>query len=78
MIRMMALLMALFISVPAFAKNWDEGGTLRDETVIGWAMSTDANMLASSADYIKASTDASTLAALIQFGLGSEKDHQQA
>ncbi|MCI6541716.1 MAG: hypothetical protein MR460_16435 [Bilophila wadsworthia] len=64
MIRVVALLMALFISIPAYAQKWDEGGTLRDETVIGWAMSTDANMLASSADYIKASTDASTLAAL--------------
>lgn len=64
MIRVVALLMVLFVSIPAYAQNWDEGGTLRDETVIGWAMSTDANKLASSADYIKASTDASTLAAL--------------
>ena len=42
MIRVVALLMALFVSIPAYAQNWDEGGTLRDETVIGWAMSTDA------------------------------------
>ena len=52
MIRVVALLMALFVSIPAYAQNWDEGGTLRDETVIGWAMSTDANKLASAADYI--------------------------
>ena len=45
MIRVVALLMALFVSIPAYAQNWDEGGTLRDETVIGWAMSTDANSL---------------------------------
>ncbi|MFR8055919.1 MAG: hypothetical protein ACLU6O_14875 [Bilophila wadsworthia] len=64
MIRVVALLMALFISIPAYAQNWDEGGTLRDETVIGWAMSTDANKLASAADYIKASTEAGILATL--------------
>ena len=64
MIRVVALLMALFVSIPAYAQNWDEGGTLRDETVIGWAMSTDANKLASAADYIKASTEAGILATL--------------
>ena len=67
MIRVVALLMALFVSIPAYAQNWDEGGTLRDETVIGWAMSTDANKLASAADYIKASTEAGILA---QAGFG--------
>ena len=36
MIRVVALLMALFISIPAYAQNWDEGGTLLDETFIGW------------------------------------------
>lgn len=57
-------MLVLCLTIPAYAQKWDEGGTLRDEMVIGWAMSTDANKLASAADYIKASTEAEILTTL--------------
>lgn len=57
-------MLLLCLTIPAYAQKWDEGGTLHDEMVIGWAMSTDANKLASAADYIKASTEAEILTTL--------------
>lgn len=57
-------MLVLCLTIPAYAQKWDEGGTLHDEMVIGWAMSTDANKLASAADYIKASTEAEILTTL--------------
>ena len=62
--RKLFLLMVILLSFSTvvYSKNWDEGGNLHGSTVIGWGMSTEENMLASSADYIKGSTDPTALA----------------
>ena len=56
MIRVVALLMTLFISLPAYAEKWDEGGFLHGGPLIDWKIANGENALASSADYLKWST----------------------
>ena len=51
------LVLALCLSLPAYAANWDEGGLLDSGSLGRWGISTDENVLASSAGYIKRTTD---------------------
>ena len=59
--KLLLLLLLLCFAVTAQAKNWDEGGMLHGQSIAGWRISTEENILASSADYIKGSTDPAQL-----------------
>lgn len=53
----LGLIVTLAFSVSAHAKNWDKGGKLHEkEMIMDWAISTEENILASCADYIKWTT----------------------
>ena len=53
----LAAILVFCCAAVAQAGSWDEGGSLHGESVSAWSMATDANILASLADYIKGSAD---------------------
>lgn len=66
----MRRVVALFFSalffmtcLSAFAAEWYEGGNLHDSGIPGWLIATDANQLATAADFVAGTTDPAQLRA---------------